>query len=722
MASFNHISGQEPSTVTFKAATVTMTRNSSLMHQELISLADPESSLSIARVSSAAPASSDAGLIVRQVGHSTIVSVAALPANSSQVEIRAITGPVSTGAPATGDTGVIVRQVGYSTVVTVAAMPAGSSGVTVNAWAAGLISSAAAAGNSSALLVRVVGGPSSAADFIQNVSSVAGVVTVTPNSTGWVKSAGLSVDSSNYLNVNASFTGSTDVSVSKLPAGLLSSAAPAGNSSALLVRLVGGPSSAGDAAITVHGNVSSNSSVYLPVRLTNGTAFLAATSDYTDASTTGTITGPTLLFDNGTNATMRAISITRGLPVNVVAGAVAGPTSTAAPASNDTGLVVRQVGYSTVVSVAAMPAGSTSVTLNAVAAGLLSSAAAAGNSSAILVRVVGGPSSAADFIQNVSSVAGIVAVRPSDTNWASSAGFHFDSSGALNVAASFAGSTDVSISRFAAGLVSSAVAAGNSSALMVRVVGGASSAADFVSNVSSVAGIVAVRPSDTNWASSAGFHFDSSGALNVAASFAGSTDVSISKLPAGLLSSAAAAGNSSALLVRLVGGPSSAGDVSINVANFSTTVSVAALPANSSIVALGSVAAGLLSTGNHVHGSSALLVRQAVSSLQSTTFTLLSSNSTALYTFLSSVAGRTRVYSYFIGASTNANHSTLLIGDSTTPARWAVIVSSGVFGANMAVAPPGFLFEAAAGNALQARIESASTGITLRVAVSYFID
>lgn len=71
MAAFNHISGAEPSTITFKAATVTQTRNSSLMHQELISLADPESSLAIAAVLGVDPASTTFGIVVRRVGDST---------------------------------------------------------------------------------------------------------------------------------------------------------------------------------------------------------------------------------------------------------------------------------------------------------------------------------------------------------------------------------------------------------------------------------------------------------------------------------------------------------------------------------------------------------------------------------------------------------------------------------------------------------------------------
>lgn len=73
MASFNHISGAEPSTITFKAATVVQTRNSSVMHQELISLADPESSLGVCAVLGAAPASTTFGLVVRTVGDSTVV-------------------------------------------------------------------------------------------------------------------------------------------------------------------------------------------------------------------------------------------------------------------------------------------------------------------------------------------------------------------------------------------------------------------------------------------------------------------------------------------------------------------------------------------------------------------------------------------------------------------------------------------------------------------------
>lgn len=73
MATFSHISGAEPSTVTFKAATVTQTRNSSAMHQEIISIGDPESSLGLVAVLGAAPASTTFGMVVRRVGDSTSI-------------------------------------------------------------------------------------------------------------------------------------------------------------------------------------------------------------------------------------------------------------------------------------------------------------------------------------------------------------------------------------------------------------------------------------------------------------------------------------------------------------------------------------------------------------------------------------------------------------------------------------------------------------------------
>lgn len=138
--------------------------------------------------------------------------------------------------------------------------------------------------------------------------------------------------------------------------------------------------------VTVNGNASSNSSLYLPVRLTNGTAFLTAGADYTDGSTASNIAGPTLLFDNGTNATMRVVSLTNGLPVNVVAGAAAGSTL----------ITVRQ---STVGDLRAAVYQSTAADLNVTVAGYVAP------STTVQVSSVGGAvvvrSSAADQLVTV---------------------------------------------------------------------------------------------------------------------------------------------------------------------------------------------------------------------------------------------------------------------------------------------------------------------------------
>ena len=122
----------------------------------------------------------------------------------------------------------------------------------------------------------------------------------------------------------------------------------------------------------------------------------------------------------------------------------------------------------------------------------------------------------------VSSLAGRVTIAPTDTSWASSAGFHFNSSGDLKVEVS-AQSTVVSVSTGSVRVHQSSAAD-----LNVTVAGYSTTA-----NVSSVGGIVAIRPSDTNWASSAGFHFNSSGELQTVAAVTTSTTVNVSSLADG---------------------------------------------------------------------------------------------------------------------------------------------------------------------------------------------
>lgn len=216
MAAFGEINGEEPTTVTFKLATVTQTWNSTVRHQEIVTLGGSESTLAIAQVRATDPASTEWALTVRQVGfvaNSTIVTV-------------------STGS-------VRVHQ-------------------------------------------------STAADLNVTVAGYVAPSTIVTVSTGSVR-----VHQSTAADLNVTVAGYVAPSTT----------------------------------VTVNGNQSSNSSVYLPVRLTNGTAFLTPSQDYTDGSSGHTnISGPAIAFDNGSNATMRIVSLTNGFPVNIVAGSAAGST------------------------------------------------------------------------------------------------------------------------------------------------------------------------------------------------------------------------------------------------------------------------------------------------------------------------------------------------------------------------------------------------------------
>lgn len=62
---YSNVAGAEPSTVTFVAATVTVQRGSTNEKQELICVADPMSSIGVARVLAIAPTSTEFGLTVR---------------------------------------------------------------------------------------------------------------------------------------------------------------------------------------------------------------------------------------------------------------------------------------------------------------------------------------------------------------------------------------------------------------------------------------------------------------------------------------------------------------------------------------------------------------------------------------------------------------------------------------------------------------------------------
>jgi len=213
MATFSHISGAEPSTITFKARTIAITQNSSVMQQEIISLGDPDTSNAVAAILNTAPASTAWGLATRPVGYSTTVQVSSV--------------------------GGIVQIQGNSTVV----------------FAAGLISSAVPAGNSSGLTVRPVWSstntdqPVSAAQSgtwtvsqsnfstTVQVSSVAGTVKVDQVSTTWAVQMTQYSTTMQVSSVGGIVTiqGNSTVSIGT---NLQSTSAPSSGSSGLVVRQV----------------------------------------------------------------------------------------------------------------------------------------------------------------------------------------------------------------------------------------------------------------------------------------------------------------------------------------------------------------------------------------------------------------------------------------------------------------------------------------------------
>lgn len=443
---------------------------------------------------------------------------------------------------------------------------------------------------------------------------------------------------------------------------------------------------------------------------------------------------------------------------------------------------------------------------------------------------------------NVSSVAGIVAVRPSDTNWASSAGFHFNSSGELlTVAAASAASTTVNVSSLAgrvgiAGYHASgslvnvtdstnnainvnvvagsaagstvatisrfqdssnngiAVADSVNNALRVNVVAGAAggstvytlsrvldssnngiAVADSVNNalrmtvvaggsttvnVSSVAGIVAVRPSDTNWASSAGFHFNSSGELLTVAAVTTSTTVNVSSL-AGRVTVAPSDTNwassagfhfDSSGALQISGTITASASTVTTVSAFYDSSNVAVQPGDatnkalrvnvvtggSTTVNVSSVAGvvqigdklgnGIESSTNAVGTNSTRRGLAVRPMLPLSTYASGQAASSGDVTVFTSVAGQS-IYVYGVclhwgGVMTTNTNQLVRLQDGNSTAteymRWRFQVSA--IGATTQplqafVAPPAYLFRTAAGTNL--RINTASSGLSYSLQAWY---
>jgi hypothetical protein len=227
-------------------------------------------------------------------------------------------------------------------------------------------------------------------------------------------------------------------------------------------------------------------------------------------------------------------------------------------------------------------------------------------------------------------------------------------------------------------------------------------------------------PLSTAWASSAGFHFDSSGGLLITPANAGGVDYT----------------HGSTFTLSSITGPAQM----LTANTLPTAVSTGQFVASWGTLngaqnsALVTSSGGLIdgSTVTAAHGSLGLLARVVGSSYQSTIVTVQSSNSTVLMTVLSSVAGLThKVYAYALGASTSGNNSTIIFLSSGTGGdaqaaknRWQLVQTSGIFAANLAVSPVGgvFLFKTDASEALTCRIESASTRVIESIALSFVTE
>jgi len=177
MATHGDIGVSQPaaSTITMKVRTVTVDMNSTVVHQEILTLGGAESSLEVARVMASAPASTDYGLVVREVNSTGPIAVSSI-AGPVTVRSSAANMLVSVYQSTAADLNVTVA--GYSTTanvssvagrVAIAGFHAGAGIVNVtdstnNAINVNVVAGAAA-GSTNVTVGRMVGN-SSAQDYM----------------------------------------------------------------------------------------------------------------------------------------------------------------------------------------------------------------------------------------------------------------------------------------------------------------------------------------------------------------------------------------------------------------------------------------------------------------------------------------------------------------------------------------------------------------------------
>jgi hypothetical protein len=391
----------------------------------------------------------------------------------------------------------------------------------------------------------------------------------------------------------------------------------------------------------------------------------------------------------------------------------------------------------------------------------------------------------------VSSVAGTVTVRPSDTNWASSAGFHFDGSGNLNIAGSFSASTVTTISQLLDSSGGSVTVGDNvNQALRVNVVAGAaggstivtvstgsvrvhqSTAADLnvtvagystTANVSSVAGRVLVDQNSTVWpvqvSSVAGIVLaqlaDRDASTQVVAVLNAapvsttyglvtrpvgySTTVNVSSLAGKVLVDQ----NSTVWVAQVssVAGVVTAQQNStvwaVQLSNYSTTAQVSSLAGrvlvdqNSTVwvVQVSSLAGAIVArmsdgAGNALESSTSapstgargLFVRPVLGGL--TSYSASTTGQSSLTTIVSSAAAsKAFIYAYSITSTLGGPVEWGIYSGSTR--LWGGVLaatSSAISGVNLAVTPPGYLVSGSTGQALTFNVASSHTGMNVSIA------
>lgn len=335
---YGNIGGAEPSTVTFKAGTVSIARGSTTEQQEIIVLGDPQTSNGIARVLAAAPVSTEFGLTVRIAGG---------PSSVADLAVRAVLSSTSADNP--------VQISGNSTVI-----QGTSPWVTQASFPAGYISSAAQSGNSSGLTVRPVWSSSNADQPVSAAQSGSWTVRANLSSTG----------ADNPVSVSAFPANSSLVQLNAIAAAYLSTAVQNSNSSALNVRVVGGVSSGID--FPVRANLSSTGADN-PVSVS---AFPANSSQIQlNAIAAGYVsTSAPAAGSSGLNVWLvggNRVNIGSTAADNAVTATIGtNLQSSVAPSSNSSGLIVRQV-IDNILTVSSTNAfASTSFTIQSSGAGL----------------------------------------------------------------------------------------------------------------------------------------------------------------------------------------------------------------------------------------------------------------------------------------------------------------------------------------------------------------